>query len=91
MPDGGDPRRLMTIERGTADYMMRVRFASPSDGSFVLSDVLVDDEPLRYASQIAEKMTIRIRGLAVAASSPAPEIPCDRTKGLEGVVPHLRA
>jgi hypothetical protein len=77
MPNGQSPDELFELERGTEDFQMRVTVRVPPGSQYKLADVLLDDEPLEYGGQIAEKIRIRIRGLAIPAPTPAPEIPCD--------------
>lgn len=90
MPDGSDPTNLLILERGTEGFMMRVKIAAPNNAPYSLSDVLVNGEPLQFASQIAEVMTIRIRGLAIPAASSAPEISCEGVSPLSGISPAMR-
>lgn len=77
MPSDQSPDELFELERGAEGFQMRVTVRVPSGAQYKLSDVLLDDEPLEYGGQIAEKMRIRIRGLASPTPIKAPEIPCD--------------
>lgn len=73
-PDGSSATRLMRITRGTEGFMLRVVFEAPQDAGFALDDVLVGGRRLRFGSQIAEKMRVRIRGAARPAAEQAPEL-----------------
>ena len=77
MPNDEDPEELFIVERGSDDFKMRVKVQAPENANYSLSDVLVDGEPLEFGGQIAEKIRIRIRGMAIDAPKQAPEIPCD--------------
>lgn len=77
VPSGYDPADLLTIERGTEDFMMRVAFEAPEGAGFFLSDVRVGDELIQFGGQIAEKLRIRVRGVAAPSEHAAPSIPCD--------------
>lgn len=75
-PDGSPLQDLVRVVRGDADHMMRVVFEAPSNSGFRLGDVKVDGNPIRFGGQIAEKLTIRIRGLARARGESPPTIDC---------------
>lgn len=76
-PDGQNPDEIFHLQRGSEDFQMRIMVKAPEGAGYKLSDVLIDDESLEFGGQVAEKIRIRIRGLAVAAPQPAPDISCD--------------
>jgi hypothetical protein len=79
-PDGSDPDDWFRIVRGSAEHMMRVVFEAPAAaGDFVLGDVKIGGRRIQFGGQIAEKVEIRIRGLARAAPAPAPALTCGGT------------
>jgi hypothetical protein len=76
MPDGTSPTSLFTVERGDPNHIMRLRVAPPDGATFALDDVLVRGQPLRFGSQLAEIMRIRVTALARSDSEAAPRTPC---------------
>lgn len=74
LPDNSSALRLMQVTRGDADFMLRVVFEAPAGANFVLNDVTVDGRPLRFGSQIAERIKVRVRGAARPAAAPAPRL-----------------
>lgn len=73
-PDGGDVRPLMRVTRGESGLMLRVVFEAPPGADYVLQNVTIDGRDIRFGSQIAEKIKIRIRGAARPAETPAPKL-----------------
>lgn len=76
LPGGADPNSLVRIIRGDKDHMMRIVFEAPEGSNFNLSDVKIDGTKLVFGGQIADKLTIRIRGIAKKAGKKAPTINC---------------
>lgn len=64
-PDGSDPRRLITLSRGTPP--MHARIAPPAGAAYMLGDVRIAGEPIRWGSQIAERMFV---GVTMAVGPP---------------------
>ena len=75
VPNGFKAEDLFRIVRGDKDHMMRVVFEAPKDSGFKLSDVKIDGTKIAFGGQIAEKITIRIKGIALSAEVP-PTINC---------------
>lgn len=73
-PDGGDVQSLMRVTRGESGLMLRVVFEAPKGAGYVLEDVTIEERNIRFGSQIAEKIKIRIRGAARPAATPAPKL-----------------
>jgi len=74
--------QCLQVTRGDANFMLRVVFEAPAGSGFTLSDLKVNGRPLRFGSQIAELIKVRVRGVARAAAHQAPEL---RLPGLEVV------
>ena len=77
IPDGIGVPDIFSITRGDEDFMMRVEFEMPPGSGLSLSDVEIGGEPIAFGSQIAEKMRIRVRGIAADVQEQAPSIRCD--------------
>jgi hypothetical protein len=76
VPNGINPNDLFTVKRGDNNHILRVVFEAPKDSGFKLGDIKIDGNDLRFGGQIAEKMTIRIRGLYRKAMEKAPSLNC---------------
>lgn len=76
LPGAASPDDLFRVVRGDADHMMRVVFEAPAGSHFDLGDVKIDGNSIRFGGQVAEKLTIRIRGIARQASEGPPRISC---------------
>jgi hypothetical protein len=86
MPDGSDPAGWYRIVRGAPDYMLRVVFEAPPATPHVLGDVKIGGRKLQFGGQIAEKIQIRIRGVARSAATPAPKLTCGGVRFPAGLV-----
>lgn len=82
VPDGVAPENLMRIIRGSDGYMLRVIFEAPPGSSFALGDVRIGGDRIRFGSQIAEKINIRLRGIARPAPQQAPALRCDNSAAM---------
>lgn len=74
LPDGGSPAAIMRQTRGKPGYALRVVFEAPAGAGYVLEDVTVGGRRIRFGSQIAEKVKVRVRGAARPAGEPAPRL-----------------
>lgn len=81
VPDGVAPTDLVRVVRGSADYMLRVIFEAPVDSGFTLYDVRIGGDRIRFGSQVAEKVNVRIRGIARSVAERAPALRCDNSTG----------
>lgn len=81
LPAGVAPGDLMRVVRGSADYMLRIIFEAPAGSGFVLGDVRIGGNRIRFGSQIAEKINVRIRGIARPSAEQAPALRCDNRPG----------
>lgn len=80
-PDGVSPGDLMRVVRGSADHMLRVIFEAPPGSGFILEDARIGGSRIRFGSQIAEKVNVRIRGIARPAAERAGALRCDNRPG----------
>jgi len=75
-PNQSPASALMRIVRGSDDFKLRVVFEAPAAAGFALGDVRIGGRKIQFGGQIAEKIRIRIRGLARPAQQPAPKLTC---------------
>lgn len=79
-PDQSDPSGWVRIVRGSSDFMLRIVFEAPAAAAgHVLGDAKIGGRNIRFGGQIAEKIQIRIRGLARMAATAAPRLTCGGT------------
>jgi hypothetical protein len=78
-PDGQTPvGNYWTILRGNPNAIVRARFEVPKSEGFVVSDILIGGEPITYAGQIAEHITVKLTGLAgEAGKHQHPAVGCE--------------
>ena len=69
MPDAVDPLACVTIVRGKPGYIERMVVEMPSGSRSLLGDMTIGGEPLRYGGQIAECITVKLVGGAMALGS----------------------
>jgi hypothetical protein len=74
-PDGSDPAAWVRLARGTEQHKLRLVFESPNP-AHLLGEVRIGGELIEFGSQIAEKLQIRIRGIARRAAAAAPRLRC---------------
>ncbi len=74
-PDGSDPQALFKVTRGTP--AVRARFEVPS-GKFKMSEVKIGGEPIRFAGQIAEHISIQVTAIVGPKGefTSQPTVPC---------------
>ncbi len=63
-PDGSDPKQYWKIVRGTDQLALRAVFEVPPDKGFVVEDIRINDDPIKFGAQIADFITIKIIGQA---------------------------
>jgi len=83
-PDGSSPTNWFRVVRGNADFMLRVVFEAPPGTDAVLGDVKIGGRKIQFGGQIAETITIRLRGLARPAQAPAPNLTCGGSRSPAG-------
>jgi hypothetical protein len=100
-PDGSSPDEWIRIVRpdvagrsgiSPSDLALRVIVEAPKTSGAVLGDVQIDGDPIEFGSQIAEKILIRLRGVARRAAAAAPSLTCGGqvqhpTVGITAAVP----
>ena len=71
-----DPKTLWTVKRGrkrqgneNMDYILHAVFEVPKDASYTLEDFTIDEDPIKYGSQIAEILKIGLAGVALPQKS----------------------
>lgn len=84
-PDGSDPadwirvvRPTVSHERGikTGDFAVRVIVEAPPGSNAVLGDVRIGNRKVQFGGQIADKVLIRLSGIARTAPTKAPTLSC---------------
>lgn len=63
-PDDSDPASYWKYVRGAEGFPVRAEFAVPDDADFTVSDITIDGEPIKFASQIADHITVKLTGIA---------------------------
>jgi hypothetical protein len=63
-PDGSDPSLYWRIERGTADFTVRAVYEVPAGKGFVVGDIKINSDLIRYGAQIADFVQIKLTGIA---------------------------
>jgi hypothetical protein len=77
LPDGTAPTGWFQILRGTAGHTLRAVFAPPAGSTFTVSDVKIGGTAVSFGGQIAQKITMKLTGVAsVAQTTHNPPIPC---------------
>jgi hypothetical protein len=71
--DGTDPRALWSTERGSADHVVRARFTVPEK---LRGGVSVDGRPLRFGSQVAERVGVGLSVVSFPAGHRPERHPC---------------
>jgi hypothetical protein len=85
-PDGTPVGDYWRILRGQPDMIVRARYEVPPSGGFRVSDILIGGEPIAFAGQIAEHITMKLTGIAAEqgqhrAAPVACEAPIQRALG----------
>lgn len=85
-PDGSDPAKFWTITRGTKTHSLRGVYAVPKDRGFTVSDITIGGRPIVSPSQIAERIQIRVTGLAhrIGVTKPRSQ-PCGPSRSPGGL------
>ena len=64
LPDGTSAaNKLFTIRRGVPGLALNVVFEAPAGANFVLGDCRIDNQPIQFAGQIAEKIDVALTGV----------------------------
>jgi hypothetical protein len=62
-PDGSDPASYWRITRGTPEKALRAVYEVPQGKGFVVGDIMFNDQPIQFAAQIADFISIKLTGL----------------------------
>jgi hypothetical protein len=83
-PDGSDPASYWRITRGSPEKALRAVYEVPPGKGFVVGDIRINDQPIQFAAQIADFMTIKLTGLVTRlGKSTVPPV-----NGCAQVLPH---
>ncbi len=63
-PDGSEPKQYWKIVRGTDQLGLRAVVEVPAAKGFVVEDITINGDPIRFGAQIADFITIKIIGQA---------------------------
>jgi hypothetical protein len=66
-PDGSPVGDYWTVLRGSGEFILRARYEVPAAEGFTVSDIQIGGEPIAYAGQIAQNITMRLTGVAAEA------------------------
>lgn len=75
-PDGANPRDFWNIERGDADHILRARFEVPAELDYKVSDIKIGEKPIRFGSQLAERVGVGLIVVSYPAGHEAERQPC---------------
>ena len=64
VPGNEDPLQFWNYVRGSEEYPVRAVFHVPSNRDFVVGDIKIDGRNIEYGSQIADKIKIKLTGIA---------------------------
>ena len=69
LPNGASPSGWFKIQRGKPGQVLRAVFEPPpgAPAGLTVSDVTVDGQPLTFGGQIAQKITMKLTGVASVA------------------------
>lgn len=84
-PGGADPASFWTVVRGRetladadgnplpGNFILHATYAVPAALGFTVSDITINNQPIEWAGQIAQTMSMQILATPFAASAPAAE------------------
>lgn len=76
-PDGTDPSTFWNVERGTAQAAVRATFAVPENLGYAVGDITIGGVPIEFGAQVADKVRVRIDGLAAVTDKEPTSQPCE--------------
>lgn len=81
-PDKSSASDYWKITRGTQEKGVRAVFEVPSDRGFVVGDITINGQPIKFGAQIADFITMKLTGQVrnVGISKHAPLQGCKRAK-----------
>lgn len=75
-PTGIDAATFWTVERGDASHAVRARFEVPSEQGFTVSDITAGGRPIKFGSQLAERVRVRLDAIAKPGDGVPARQPC---------------
>jgi hypothetical protein len=76
-PDGSNPLDYWKVVRGTKEKTVRAEYAVPKANGFTVSDITINGKNIKFGSQIADFITIKLTGLATRIGTiSAPAVAC---------------
>jgi len=77
-PDDADAKQFwQPTARGDAEHVMRAVFEVPPERGYTVSDLEIQGQPIRFGSQVAERVQVRLQALAQPGNhNPTPQ-PCE--------------
>lgn len=77
-PDGSDPKSYWTYLRGDTEHRVRAAYRVPPEKGFSVGDITIAGRPIRFGSQIADFITIKLTGIAcrLGRSTAEPQTSC---------------
>lgn len=76
-PDGTDAQRFWTVERGSADHVLRAAFEVPSDFGYKVGDIKIVGRTIEFGAQLADRVHVRIEALSKNSTRSRPDpVPC---------------
>jgi hypothetical protein len=79
-PDGGDVADFVRIVRGQPGMIERLVIEAPPGRGFVVGDLSIAGEPIRFGGQVAECVTVKLTGQAHIVSPGLPRPPVKVTE-----------
>jgi hypothetical protein len=74
-PDGADAARFWRIERGDTQHTLRARFEVPPTRDYVVGDIEINDRPIQFGAQVADRVPVWIKVVVKPGKKPKPQ-PC---------------
>lgn len=75
-PDGTDPAKFWTIERGDEEHAVRARFEVPATKNYVVGDIRIGGTPIQFGGQIAERVQVWVKAIIKSGNHKPKAIPC---------------
>ncbi|RVJ72530.1 hypothetical protein [Sinorhizobium medicae] len=63
-PDGSPPERCWRYTRGRSGHYVRGVLEAPADKGFVVGDIKINEQEIRFGGQVADTIRIKVTGLA---------------------------
>ncbi len=75
-PDGTAPADFWTIERGNRAHILRASYEVPRNRGYVVGDITIGGQPIRFGSQLAVRVRVRLDALVRPGSHTPTAEPC---------------